>query len=81
MRGRVDYIGEGNAQGRLLRSETYRLTGRPDYIVEINGELVPVEVKSGRMPRGPLFSHILQTAAYCLLLEEEEGRTTWDTSL
>ncbi len=77
VRGRVDYIGEGNAQGRLLRSETYRLTGRPDYIVEINGELVPVEVKSGRMPRGPLFSHILQTAAYCLLLEEEEGRTTY----
>ena len=46
VRGKVDYIGEGNAQGRLLRSETFGLTGRPDYIVEINGELVPVEVKS-----------------------------------
>jgi CRISPR-associated exonuclease Cas4 len=26
------------------------------------------------VPRGPLFSHILQVVAYCVLLEEEDGR-------
>jgi len=31
-------------------------------------------MKTGRNPRGPLFSHILQTATYCLLLEEEYGK-------
>lgn len=30
-------------------------------------------MKTGRVPRGPFFSHILQVAAYCLLLEEEQG--------
>jgi len=30
-----------------------------------------VEVKTGRVPRGPLFSHVIQLAAYCLLLEKE----------
>jgi CRISPR-associated exonuclease Cas4 len=35
---------------------------------------IPVEVKTGRTPRGPLFSHILQIAAYCLLMEEEYGK-------
>src|SRR2546428_13842056 len=35
---------------------------------------IPVELKTGRVPRGPLFSHILQVAAYCVLLEEESGK-------
>src|SRR2546428_11177016 len=35
---------------------------------------IPVELKTGRVPRGPLFSHILQVAAYCFLLEEEYGK-------
>lgn len=68
VRGRIAYIGEiGSAA--VLRSEEHGLTGRPDYILEIDGGLVPVEVKTGRVPRGPLFSHVIQLAAYCLLLE------------
>ncbi len=70
VRGRITYIGEGG-EPRTLRSEEHGLAGRPDYILEMDGELVPVEVKTGRVPRGPLFSHILQLAAYCLLLEQE----------
>jgi CRISPR-associated exonuclease Cas4 len=70
VRGRITYIGEGGAP-RTLRSVEHGLAGRPDYILEVDGELVPVEVKTGRVPRGPLFSHIIQLAAYCLLLEEE----------
>lgn len=72
--GAVEYLDPGGSKGRLLTSRRYGLTGRPDYILGRNGEHVPVEVKTGRVPRGPLFSHILQVAAYCLLLEEEHGR-------
>lgn len=44
------------------------LTGRPDYLLEQGGRLIPVEVKSGRIPDGPYDSHIYQLAAYCLLV-------------
>ena len=70
--GDIRYVGRETS--RLLRSERYGLTGRPDYILERGGEIIPVEVKSGRKPPGPLFSHVLQVAAYCLLLEEEGNR-------
>ncbi|MFP4545904.1 MAG: CRISPR-associated protein Cas4 [Methanomassiliicoccales archaeon] len=69
--GKIRYV--GRKESRLLRSEDYGLSGRPDYITEMDGEQIPVEVKTGRTPRGPLFSHILQLAAYCLLLSEENG--------
>lgn len=36
-------------------------------------EITPVEVKSGRAPRRPWDSHVLQLAAYCLLVEEALG--------
>ena len=42
------------------------LTGKPDYLVERDGILIPVEVKSGRTPEAPYDSHIFQLAAYCL---------------
>jgi CRISPR-associated exonuclease Cas4 len=45
------------------------LTGKPDYLVEENGFLIPVEVKSSRAPNLPHDSHIYQLAAYCLLVE------------
>jgi CRISPR-associated exonuclease Cas4 len=69
--GEIRYV--GRRESRLLRSERYGLSGRPDYILSVDGELIPVDVKTGRKPKGPLFSHILRVAAYCLLLSEEEG--------
>ncbi len=36
--------------------------------------VVPVEVKSGTAPPQPYLAHVLQLAAYCLLVEEQEGR-------
>lgn len=50
-----------------------RLTGKPDYLVEDNGALIPVEVKSGRAPSIPHDSHVFQLAAYCLLVERTRG--------
>ena len=72
--GDIRYVGRQTS--RLLKSERYGLTGRPDYILERNGEIIPVEVKSGRKPKGPLFSHVLQVGAYCLLLEEEGNKVS-----
>jgi CRISPR-associated exonuclease Cas4 len=50
------------------------LTGKPDYLVEQAGKLIPVEVKTGRVPDAPYDSHIFQLAAYCLLVEKTYGR-------
>lgn len=46
------------------------LTGKPDYLIEKNGHIIPVEVKSGRAPEAPYDSHIYQLASYCLLVEK-----------
>ncbi|HTT16730.1 MAG TPA: PD-(D/E)XK nuclease family protein [Thermoplasmata archaeon] len=59
-----------------LRSDRYRLVGRPDLLREApDGRLVPVELKHRKMPDGgPYPSHRTQLAAYCLLVEETTGR-------
>ncbi len=72
VKGKIEYIDMDRS--KIFRSEKYGLTGRPDYIIKLKDQLIPVEEKKGRTPRGPLFSHILQVAAYCLLIEETEGR-------
>ena len=63
--------------GMLLRSERFRLSGRPDELRELpDGRWVPVELKSRTTPRtGPTASHQIQLAAYCLLVEETTGRS------
>jgi CRISPR-associated exonuclease Cas4 len=50
------------------------LTGKPDYLVEQRGRIIPVEVKSGRTPEAPYDSHIFQVAAYCLLVHKTYGK-------
>jgi CRISPR-associated exonuclease Cas4 len=74
--GRVSYVDNGawDRFERALFSHRYRLTGRPDYVVRMRSGIVPVEVKSGRTSRQPYSGHILQLAAYCLLLEDLEGQ-------
>ena len=74
--GRVTYVDTGawDRCERPLFSRRHRLTGRPDYLVRTGRGVVPVEVKSGAAPPQPYAAHILQLAAYCLLVEEQEGR-------
>lgn len=45
------------------------LTGKPDYLVRQGNTIIPVEVKTGRLPQAPFDGHIYQLAAYCLLVE------------
>jgi CRISPR-associated exonuclease Cas4 len=63
------------ANDRPLYSSAYHLTGKPDYLVETSLGLIPVEVKSSDAPDVPYLGHLLQLAAYCLLVEEITGRT------
>ncbi|MCJ7606923.1 MAG: CRISPR-associated protein Cas4 [Thermoplasmata archaeon] len=74
VKGKIEYIDIDHS--KVFRSESNGLSGRPDYVIRLDNEgetLIPVEEKKGRTPRGPLFSHIMQLAAYCLLIEETTG--------
>ncbi len=58
-----------------LHAADLRLVGKPDYLVEqADGSIIPVEIKSGRAPDEPWEGHVLQLAAYCLLVEENYGK-------
>jgi CRISPR-associated exonuclease Cas4 len=73
--GRVVYI-DTRKWGKLekpLFDPNLRLTGKPDYLVAQGKLIVPIEVKSRQAPLAPYDSHILQLAAYCLLVEREYG--------
>jgi CRISPR-associated exonuclease Cas4 len=69
--GRIIYT-DTRGWGKLeqpLYDATLGLTGKPDYLVEREEKIIPIEVKSGRAPEAPYDSHIFQLAAYCLLVE------------
>jgi CRISPR-associated exonuclease Cas4 len=72
-RVRLDDAGQARVLERPLVSHRYQLTGRPDYLLEHQGKLIPVELKPTRSSPTPYESDILQLAAYCLLTEEHFG--------
>jgi len=59
----------------LLKDEVSGLRGRPDQIVIIDGEFIPVEQKTGKIPRKPHQSHRLQLLAYISLVESSTKKT------
>jgi CRISPR-associated exonuclease Cas4 len=74
--GRVIYT-DTRAWGKLekpLFDKELGLAGKPDYLVEQDGRIIPVEVKTGRTPDAPYDSHIFQVAAYCLLVQKTYGK-------
>jgi len=69
-RGKVIYT-DLDRPAKPLFSKKFMIAGKPDYIVR-DGQpnaLIPVEVKSGNTKK-PHWGHVLQLAAYCLLVEE-----------
>lgn len=74
--GRVIYADTGawDRCEKPLFSRRYLLTGKPDYLVDDRRAKIPVEIKSTPSPPSPYRSHVLQLAAYCLLVEEEYGQ-------
>lgn len=58
-----------NPDSLVVRS--LKLVGKPDYLIqEDDGAIVPVEIKSGNAPAEPHEGHVLQLAAYCVLVME-----------
>lgn len=58
-----------NAESLVVRS--LQLVGKPDYLIqESDGSIIPVEIKSGKAPTTPHEGHVLQLAAYCVLVLE-----------
>jgi CRISPR-associated exonuclease Cas4 len=69
-KGKIEYTDKLDSKSKILYSKKYGLRGKPDYIVKYKGKFIPVEIKTGKIPKGPHFSHIIQIAAYCLLIEQ-----------
>jgi CRISPR-associated exonuclease Cas4 len=65
----------GERQEKPLLSHRHGLVGRPDYLVQTDEGVVPVEAKSTTCPANgvPYESHLMQLACYCLLVEEATG--------
>ncbi len=74
--GRVVYSDTGveRTPEKPLYDPVLGLTGRPDYLVEDGGFLIPVEVKSTPAPPLPYEGHVMQALAYCLLVERDLHR-------
>lgn len=66
-------VGVGRRLERPLYAAAYGLTGKPDYLLEQGGRLVPVEVKPSRRADRPYAADLMQLAAYCLLVEATTG--------
>ncbi|MBA3945554.1 MAG: Dna2/Cas4 domain-containing protein [Herpetosiphonaceae bacterium] len=60
---------------RPLIARQYDLVGKPDYLLQVRGSLIPVEVKPERQAPAPYQSDLMQLAAYCLLVEATTGRS------
>ncbi len=88
MISRVIKRGSGVPEGRIVYSDPgmwgkpekpfydseLGLTGKPDYLIQRQDSIIPVEVKSMWAPREPYDSHVLQLGAYCLLAERHFGK-------
>jgi CRISPR-associated exonuclease Cas4 len=71
--GEVVYEDASGKEHAPLISKRLLMAGKPDYLIkDRNGDLIPVEVKSSNAPRAgqPYESHLMQLAAYFLLLED-----------
>ena len=59
-----------------LVSRLHYLVGTPDMIIEEEGYRIPVEIKSGRIPYKPHFSHVMQLGAYLILIDRNYDQDT-----
>ncbi|MBL6732075.1 MAG: Dna2/Cas4 domain-containing protein [Candidatus Poseidoniaceae archaeon] len=71
----VAYSDDEESAGLLIDNVT-GIRGRPDQIVIIDGEFIPIEQKTGRVPKRPHTSHRRQVLAYIHLVEINTKRTT-----
>ena len=65
---------DDEATAQLLVDADTGLRGRPDQIVIIDSQFIPVEQKTGKVPKRPHESHRMQALAYARLVEKTTGR-------
>ena len=63
----VAYSDSGAAD--LLIDKNTGLRGRPDQIVIVDGQFIPMEQKTGKVPKHPHLSHKIQLLAYIHLVQ------------
>ena len=68
--GEVVYEDNPESPGRLLYSHRLKVMGKPDLLIKQKTMIIPVEVKTGKTPREPYQTHIMQLVTYCHLVEE-----------
>ncbi len=71
----IAYSDDDDTAGLLIDNRT-GIRGRPDQIVVIDGEFIPIEQKTGRIPKKPHKSHKMQLLAYIHLVEINTKRKT-----
>ncbi len=71
----IAYSDDEDTAGLLIDNRT-GIRGRPDQIVVIDGEFIPIEQKTGRIPKNPHKSHKMQLLAYIHLVEINTKRKT-----
>jgi CRISPR-associated exonuclease Cas4 len=69
----IAYSDDESTAGLLVDKDT-GLRGRPDQIVIVDGEFIPVEQKTGKIPHRPHKSHEMQLLAYVFLVASTTGR-------
>lgn len=77
--GEIIYEDSDGKNARVLVSRRHGLRGKPDYLLDDGaGGIIPVELKSGPMPRGRKAhrSHVIQLAVYFLLVEDDLRKNT-----
>ncbi|NOT61759.1 MAG: Dna2/Cas4 domain-containing protein [Acidobacteria bacterium] len=76
--GKIVYEDVSHLAHAPLNAPRHGLRGKPDYLLQTEDEaLIPVEVKSSASPTSgqPHDGHVLQLAAYFLLIEEALDET------
>jgi CRISPR/Cas system-associated exonuclease Cas4 (RecB family) len=63
------YSDDAGESASLLIDEDTGVRGRPDQIVKIDNQFIPVEQKTGKIPHTPHHSHKMQLMAYLHLVE------------
>ena len=67
------YSDDAGQSASLLIDKVTGVRGRPDQIVKIDNQYIPVEQKTGKIPEHPHDSHKMQLMAYLHLVENTTG--------
>ena len=67
------YSDDAGESAALLIDKEIGVRGRPDQIVRIDNQFIPVEQKTGKIPTKPHASHRMQLLAYLHLVSETTG--------